>query len=61
VGRAAVDVDPPHRVSRSGAVDEELRLRTGRAHRRELLVEVRHEEGKMVHSLAVGVQELRVR
>jgi hypothetical protein len=61
VGRGAVDVDPPDRVSRPGAVNEDLRLRTGPAHRRELLVEVRHQEGEMVHALAMSVEELRVR
>src|SRR6185437_14114108 len=60
-GRSPVDVDPPHRVAGPGAVDEQLRLGPGRADRRELLVEVRHEVRHVVQTLTAGGEELRVR
>jgi len=61
MGCAAVEVDPPHRVARPGAIDEQVRLRIGPACRCELGVEVCHEEGEMMHALAAGGEELRVR
>jgi threonine/homoserine efflux transporter RhtA len=59
-GRLSADVGPPHRVPRPGAVDQQIGAARP-AHRRELLVEIRHEEGQMVHALAVLGEERRVR